>query len=287
MTERAAEERAPTTLVVPATDERKLQRAASTSAGELILDLEDAVPGDLKEAARATALAFLREHDELSHVGVRVNPVGSREGRADLAALAGASRRPSTVVLPKTETPGDVRLAAARLRRGGRAIPLQALIETPAGLAAIQSIARAGAQLDSLIIGYEDLAAGLGRARVEEQPDVWLAAQHEVVVAARANRIRPVDGPTLELADRSIVERASTRARALGFAAKWAIHPAQLDAVAAAFHAPAEAERARAEAVLAALRDAESRGSSAASLDGRMIDTATRAWAYRILGRAS
>ena len=104
-----------------------------------------------------------------------------------------------------------------------------------------------------------------------------------MLVAARAAGLQAIDGPFLDVADEEGLRTSAAAARELGFDGKWALHPAQVGVLAEAF-SPSADEVARAEAILAALRGDPSRG--AASLDGEMIDEASRKRAEQLLARA-
>ena len=164
-----------------------------------------------------------------------------------------------------------------------RPVRLLALIETAAGLAAAAEIARASPRLDGLVLGYADLAASLGRAG--GAPGDWRFAQHAVLVAARAAGIQAIDGPYLGTRDDDAFRAGVLHARTLGFDGKWAIHPAQLDALREAF-TPTEAEVADARETLAALERAAAEGAGAVAADGQMLDEALALSARRVLARA-
>jgi citrate lyase subunit beta / citryl-CoA lyase len=270
-------------LSVPGSSERKLAKAAELAADEVVIDLEDAVAVGAKDEARAAVVAALGDWAG-SGVAVRVNGPGTPWCHLDVAAV-GALAEPASIVVPKVESPGDLafvdRLLDGVEAGAGREPPLrvQALIETAAGLANVQEIAAASSRLDALLLGYADLAASLGGAR---DLDAWLPAQHSLLVAARANGLQAIDGPYLGVAADEGFHAAVARARDLGFDAKWAIHPSQVDALNEAF-TPDEAEVARARAVVAALESAQE---GAVTLDGEMLDEAVRAAALRVLARA-
>jgi len=276
-------------LSVPASSARMLAKAEGLSADEVVIDLEDAVAIAAKDEARTAAVdALVRWRGP--GVAVRVNAPGTPWCHLDIAALAGQGELLRSLVVPKVESAGDLafvdRLLDGVEAASGRArqLRLQALIETPAGLARVDEIAAASARLESLILGYADLGASLGGAR---ELDDWLPAQHAVVVAARANGLQAIDGPHLGVADDERLRAAARRARDLGFDGKWVIHPAQIEAVNELF-LPSEAELEHARAVIAALEAAEREGGrGAVALDGQMLDEAVRAAALRVLARAN
>jgi citrate lyase subunit beta/citryl-CoA lyase len=274
-------------LVVPAAPAAKLAKGATLAADEVVLDLEDAVVPAVKDEARGAVADALAGEWAAESVAVRVNAIGSPWCHLDLAALAASSRGALTAVLPKVEHPADLAFADRLLdgaeAAAGRATPvrLMALIETAAGLAAAAEIARASGRLDGLILGYADLAASLGRTGEQD----WRYAQETVLVAARAAGIQAIDGPYLGTRDDDAFRAGVLHARTLGFDGKWAIHPAQLDALRDAF-TPTDDEIADARDVLAALDRAAADGAGAVADGDRMLDEALALSARRVLARA-
>jgi citrate lyase subunit beta/citryl-CoA lyase len=277
-------------LSVPATSERKLAKARETEADEVVIDLEDSVAADAKGDARNAAVGAL-ENWSGPGVSVRINPPRSPWCHLELAALATLGSQPATVVVPKVESAGDLafldRLLDGLEAGAGRSAPLgvQALSETPAGLARAGEIAAASPRLEALILGYADLAASLGRSTAGAALlDGWLPAQHALLVAAREHGLQAIDGPYLGTAVDESFSRAAKRARDLGFDGKWAIHPAQVAALNELF-SPSEEELAHARAVIDALAESERAGTGAVALDGEMLDEAVRLSALRVLAR--
>jgi citrate lyase subunit beta/citryl-CoA lyase len=281
-------------LAVPASSERMLEKAAGLAADELVIDLEDAVAPAAKDAAREELPPLL---DKAAAGGaalaVRVNQPRSRWCHRDIELLAGAGEALTSIVLPKVESAGDLAFADRLLdgaeAAAGRARPLrvQALIETAAGLSRVEEIAAASDRLDSLILGYADLAASLGRsAAAAEDAERWRGAQERLLLAARAHGLQAIDGPYFDLDDEDGLREAAARTAAAGFDGKWAIHPRQLEAITASF-TPTTAEVEQAERVLAALAEAEAEGGAGAvALEGKMVDEAMAAAARRLLRRA-
>jgi citrate lyase subunit beta/citryl-CoA lyase len=277
-------------LVVPAAPAAKLAKGATLAADEIVVDLEDAVLPALKDGARAAVTEALAGAWAAESVAVRVNAIGTPWCHLDLAALAAAARDALTAVLPKVEHPHDLAFADRLLdgaeAAAGRATPIRllALIETAAGLAAAADIARASARLDGLVLGYADLAASLGRPG-DTTPQDWRFAQESVLVAARAAGVQAIDGPHLGTRDDDAFRAAVAHARGLGFDGKWAIHPAQLDALREAF-TPTDDEIAEAREVLEALERGAADGAGAVGEGDRMLDEALARAARSVLARA-
>jgi citrate lyase subunit beta/citryl-CoA lyase len=273
-------------LVVPAAPAAKLEKGHILEADEIVIDLEDAVVPGAKDEARTAVMEALTQEWAAPAVAVRVNAIGTPWCHLDLAALAGREA-PLTAVLSKVEGPADLafadRLLAGAEAASGRANPVRllALIETAAGLQAAGEIAASSQRLDGLILGYADLAASLARPASGD----WRFAQEVVLTAARAAGIDAIDGPHLQIRNDESFRAAVARARALGFDGKWAIHPAQLDALREAFTPTAE-EIAAARATLDALDRAAADGAGAVAEGDRMLDEALAVSARRVLARA-
>lgn len=282
-------------LSVPGSEPHKVDKALASEADEVIIDLEDAVAAGAKDDARAQVVRILDSQQvrDPNRVAVRVNAVGSPWCHLDLLALAGSARPPGSVVLPKVESAGDLAFTE-RLLDGAQAaagatprIGLQALVETAPGMTRLAEIAGAGGRLESLVLGYADLAASLGlRAEGEEPVALWLPLQTAVLVAARAAGLQAVEGPHLGVRDDEPFRAAIGRTRALGFDGRWAIHPVQVAALNEVL-APSAEEVAHATAVLAALAQADrDGGAGAVALDGQMLDEAVAVAARRVLTSA-
>jgi citrate lyase beta subunit len=273
-------------LVVPAVPAAKLEKGRTLTADEIVVDLEDAVPPAVKDEARIGVVNALNGDWAAPARAVRVNAIGTPWCHEELAALA-MIEGPVTAVLPKVESAADLafadRLLAGAEAASGRAAPVRllALIETAAGLQAAGEIARSSERLDGLILGYADLASSLGRSPESD----WRFAQETVLVAARAAGIQAIDGPHLAIRDDDAFRAAVAHARALGFDGKWAIHPAQLDALREAF-TPTDEEIAAARATLEALDRAAADGLGAVADGDRMLDEALAVSARRVLARA-
>lgn len=252
-------------LFVPAHRPERFGKAAASGADGVILDLEDAVPAEAKDTARA---ALAADFTALPVV-VRINGAGTPWHGADLAAVADV--KPAAVMLPKAESPAILDQVAAAL---GPDIAVIALVETAAGLAGARAIAEHGA-VRRLAFGSIDYCADLGCAHVRE---ALLSARAELVLASRlAGLAAPLDGVTTAIDDADLITDDARHARALGFGGKLAIHPLQIASIRRSFQ-PDAAEIAWAEKVLAS-------GEGAAAVDGAMVDEPVRIRARAILAR--
>lgn len=286
-------------LAVPGSRAGMFEKALSSDADCVFLDLEDAVaPGD-KEQARRNVVEALNDLDWRGAgktVAVRVNGIDTHYFYRDMVdVLEQAGRALDTVLLPKAGVAADLYLADALITQisTAKAIPqhlgLEALVETALGMANVEHIAVASPRLEALHFGVADLAASL-RARTvsigglnpDYPGDQWHAGLTRLATACRAYGLRPVDGPFGDFKDPDGFLAAARRAAALGFEGKWAIHPAQVPLANQVF-SPDDAELERARRILAALDEAEAEGRGAAQLDGRMIDAASARMAANVV----
>jgi citrate lyase beta subunit len=263
-------------LVAPGSDDRKARKALASQADEVVLDLEDAVTPAEKDAARDLAVALAAEFGRDRTVSVRVNGPDT-EWFAAVAAATGLA----SIVIPKVESAAPLTVAANGLPAGCD-LRIQALVETPAGVENIGEIVR-GPRVDSVIIGYADLGAALGRSATAP-PWQWLYVQDRILHAARAAGVQAIDGPHLGTADDEEFRRAAHWSADLGFDGKWVIHPAQIATTIDTF-TPTATQIEHARRVLEVLDDAAGRGVGAALLDGRMLDQAVAVAARRTLAQ--
>jgi citrate lyase subunit beta/citryl-CoA lyase len=277
-----------------------LAKARTLEADEVIIDLEDSVPAELKAQARAQVCEALRAGAwSAGTVAVRINATTSPWCHRDVIELIeGAGERLAAFVVPKVEGSEDVefvaRLAGLVEQESGRAqrVGLELLIETATGLRRIHDSARASDRVEALIVGYADLAASLGhpmREAGEEPADHWHHVLQSVLIAARDAGAQAIDGPYFEIGDLEGLRIRAERARSFGYDGKWALHPSQIASLNEVF-SPTPAEFEQASAVLAELERAEQAdGRGAVLLEGQMIDEAMRKQATKVVasGRAA
>jgi citrate lyase subunit beta/citryl-CoA lyase len=290
---------------VPGSNERFLEKAVGLDADEVFLDLEDAVAQGEKDNARDQVIAALGRLDFGSKtVVVRINGTDTPHYYRDLIAVVEqAGEKLDAIMLPKVQTPGDVEMTdklitQIELAKGypvGR-IGIEAQIEDAKGLIACEAIATASPRMETLIFGPGDYSAAIGIpiTTIGGTPEGY-PGDHlnyvfsRLVVAARAAGIQAIDGPYGNFKDEEGLRTRARISRALGLDGKWTIHPSQIAVVNEIF-SPSRDEWERAEAMLAAYREAADEGGrGAAMFDGEMIDEANRKMAERVAdaGRAA
>src|SRR3954470_5284468 len=277
-------------LFVPADSDRKLARGLDSGADALILDLEDSVAAVNRLTARKLARDFLEAHgpDRIRRY-VRINPLASGLALDDLTATIPG--RPDGVLLPKC-VPDDVHtldnyLSAFEAASGGPAggIRIVAIAtETPQAVFALGGYAGVSPRLEAITWGAEDLSACLGgnnKTIQGEYDGPYKLARSLCLLAASAAEVTAIDTIYTDFRDESGLKAECAAARRSGFAAKMAIHPAQLAAINEAFSVSA-AERDWAERVIALFAANPDAGTLA--LDGKMIDKPHLVLARRLLG---
>lgn len=265
-----------TLLFVPGNRPDRFERAAASGADAIVLDLEDAVaPADKPAARAAIATAWPRLQALAVPVVLRLNAIGSDEGRHDEAWLQGSGGRPTALMIPKAED-----AAALSRLHAAFGLPLLPLIESAAGHAALDAVAAAPGVL-RLVLGHLDFMADTGLQCSDDEVEL-APLRFAIALATRRAQLSPaIDGVTVQIGDAECLAADTRRALRFGFGGKLCIHPGQVAGVHAALQ-PGEAELAQARRVLAA---AEAAGGGAVQLDGRMVDRPVILQAQRVLAR--
>ncbi len=265
-------------LYLPASNARAIEKARKLDCDVAVLDLEDAVAPEMKAEARAAAVEAVREGGFGPRLGVRINGLDTEWGAEDLKALAATDV--GLIVAPKVESADAVRELNAALPASAALI---AMIETPAALMRLESIAGAGGALTGLMLGVNDLAATLGTGPSPDREPLkpWLAA---TVAAGRMHGLAVLDGVFNRIEDAEGLTAECVQGRLYGFDGKSLIHPSQIAAANAAF-APSPAEVAQAEVIVAAFADPASDGKGAIRVSGAMVERLHLASAERLLER--
>ena len=206
-------------LYVPASNERAMVKARQLANDVVILDLEDAVAPSAKARARDAVVAVIREGAFADrHLVVRVNAADSQEGVADLNAIVPAG--PDALLLPKVDGPDQIEQLCAALDESGapRGLALWAMIETPRAVLNVQRIAEIGARrrVEALVVGANDLVSDM-RCQVDQNRTALLPALSQVVMAARAYGLAPLDAVFNNIHDAHGFANEVAQARMLGF----------------------------------------------------------------------
>ena len=292
-------------LAVPGSSPRFFEKAEQADVDVVFLDLEDAVAPDEKEQARKNIIQSLNDMAwKGKTMSVRINGLDTHYMYRDVVdVIEQAGTRLDLIMIPKVGTAADIYALdmlvtqledATGLKRGK--IGFELIIETALGMQNVHEIAAASPRLESLHFGVADYAASTrakttniggpnpnyhvltdaddNGQREVHWGDMWHYAIARMVVAARANGLRPIDGPFGDFNDSDGYRAQANRAATLGCEGKWAIHPSQV-ALANDVFTPSEEEVTKAQRILDAMKVAQKEGKGAVTLDGRLIDIAS------------
>ncbi|MBI1329153.1 MAG: CoA ester lyase [Alphaproteobacteria bacterium] len=291
-------------LFVPGSRPALFEKAAAGPADVICMDLEDAVAPADKDQARDNIVAALNDvnwGDKI--VTVRINGLDTNFCYRDVLALVEkGGERLDSIMIPKVGTGADVYAIDMLITQASshvgrkKKIGLEVIIETTLGLTNIDDICTASKRLESLHFGSADYAASQGMrttnigggnadyvmltdkhpdaARERHWNDLWHYPLFRMCQAARAHGIVPIDGPFGDYSDPDGFRVQAMRTAILGCEGKWAIHPSQV-ALANEIYTPPQKEFERAEAILAAMKDAQEKGLGAVALNGVLIDAAS------------
>ncbi len=301
---------------VPGSNAHFMEKAAKGEADVVFLDLEDAVAPDDKERARKQVIEALQDLDWTGKsVSVRINGLDTEYMYRDVVdVVEQAGDKLDLIMIPKVGTAGDVYAIDALVsgieaaKHYTKPIGFELIIETALGMQNLHEICAASPRIESLHFGVADYTAStqartvnIGGAnanyhvltdadengeRDAHWADMWHYPISRIVVAARANGLRPVDGPFGDISDLPGFEAQALRSAALGCEGKWAIHPSQLEAVHRIF-SPNAKEIQQAQAILDAMEAAQREGRGAVSLNGKMIDLASVRQAENLVNKAA
>ena len=271
-------------LYMPAANERALDKARTIPADALILDLEDAVAPDAKDAARSNACAAAASGDYGNReITIRCNALATPWGADDLAAAATSGAQ--AVVIPKIESVDELNAVVTHLDAAGAPADLGvwAMVETPTAIADIRSIA-AHPRLPVLVMGTNDLLKEL-RAEAGATRDALVPHLAAALLGAREAGTVILDGVYNDVRDPDGFLAEAEQGRRLGFDGKTLIHPSQVDPANDTWAPSAEAVD-HAERVIAAFEAAEAEGRGVITVDGRMIENLHVDNARRVLATA-
>lgn len=257
-------------LFLPASNMRAIAKARTLPCDMVIFDLEDAVPDDRKEDARANAVEAVGTGFGGRLSAIRINAEGTPWHGAEMVAVKHSAV--DFVVLPKVESPKQVRDVFSVCQK-----PVIAMIESAAGVLAAHAIASAEG-MAGLFMGNNDLRQDLGIPPSAGREGLSLALQ-SVILAARAARVAVFDGVFNRLDDEAGFEAECAAGHSIGFDGKTLIHPSQVP-VANQVFGP---ER---QAVADARRLIEAATGGAERFEGRMIESMHVAEARALIARA-
>lgn len=290
-------------ISVPGSNEKMLLKSTQLEVDVVMIDLEDAVAPSEKANARNLVAHLLKQETwRAPTVSVRINALSSEHCYQDILHLmdhdGAPSARPQTLILPKTQRSSDLLfvdqlLTQIEARRGlDHTTGLEALVEDATGMLNVSDIATACERLETLIFGMGDFAASqrIDTLNIGDQGgyagDLWHYPRYQLIMAARAHGLEPVDGPYAMFKDATGLALDCSAAKLLGMTGKWAIHPDQITPITTCFTPSLEAiAQARAQHV--AYEAALEQGLGAVSVDGVMVDQASIKLTAPLLAQAA
>jgi citrate lyase subunit beta/citryl-CoA lyase len=270
-------------LFVPAADRPAIDAATRSGADVAIAEFEDFTPPDQRPAARAALAETLGTWKAAGIVaGVRINPLWTADGPADLEAALGADV--DIVAFPKVRGPEDVAAVEAAVSQHGSQAELLPNIESAAALVQTADIARTSERVRACLVASEDMAADLGAQRSREGTELRYVRERFLVECRAADAVA-IDCP-YTWSDLAGLESETETARHLGYTAKSAVDPYHPPIINRLMTPTADAV-ARAHAVFSAFDAARAAGRDRAELDGHLVELPTYLGASRLLARAA
>ncbi|MCR4784618.1 MAG: citrate (pro-3S)-lyase subunit beta [bacterium] len=276
-----------TMMFIPGNNPGMMRDAHIYGSDSLMFDLEDSVSMAEKDAARELVYQALKTIDYGStEIVVRINPLDTPYGRADVEAMVAAGAH--VLRMPKTETAKDITDCEAVIeemeKKYGRPVGdtlMMAAIEGALGVINAYQIATSSKRLIGIALGAEDFCANMKCQRTLSGAELQLARQ-TIVLAARAAGIDALDTVYSDVNNEEQLRYEAQLVKDLGFDGKSVINPRQIAPVHEVFAPTAKAiEKAR--KVVAAIKEAEARGSGVISLNGKMVDKPVAIRAQRVI----
>jgi citrate lyase subunit beta/citryl-CoA lyase len=273
-------------LYMPASNAKAVEKARTLDADVIILDLEDAVAPDMKDAAREAAVAAVKAGGfGPREIVIRTNGLDTPWGAADLKAAAQAG--PDAVLVPKVNDAADVQAYHTALHAAPAHTQLWTMIETGKAVFHLWEIAAASraTRLSGWVMGVNDLAKEM-RARQTPGREAFLPILSLSVAAARAHGLAILDGVHNDIEDLDALETVCGQAVDFGFDGKTLIHPKHLEICNRAF-SPTADEIAWSHAVIAAFAAPENAGKGALRVEGKMAERLHLVQAERLVAVAA
>jgi (S)-citramalyl-CoA lyase len=243
-------------IFIPANKLDWVPKIVASNADCIIFDLEDSVLPDQKESARNSLYSFLKTNKPDISIFIRINPLDTETGKADLALFAGNTKIFNALMLPKIEEP-SVLINLPKVN-------VILLIETPLAVKNLPLLAESK-QAVGIALGGADLSASLGS---DMSWDSLLYTRSKIVLEGSINNLFTIDGPFMSISSLDELKQESMLSSKMGFNGKAAIHPSQIDSILEAF-LPTNKEIEEAKEVLKAFSAASD---GAVALNGKMID---------------
>lgn len=257
-------------IYLPGNRPRMIQKGPHLGADAVILDLEDSVSPEEKDAARILVARAIEALDfGASEVMVRINPIHAG-GLVDLPVVLASG--PDAIVVPKCESRDDVLAVENAIKQHNPSKPVAILpmIETAKGILNAYEVAGASARVDAITFGGEDFTQDIGATRTKAGKEIFWG-RSMLVIAAKAAGVQALDTVFSDLEDEEGLRRDTREIKEMGFDGRAAVHPAQIEIIHDVF-TPTERELQQAVNVKRAAEKARRQGSGVAVVNGKMID---------------
>ncbi|MEG0378021.1 MAG: CoA ester lyase [Eubacterium sp.] len=276
-----------TLLFLPGNTPNMLINGDALGADSIILDLEDAVSPDEKDAGRILVRnTLIYQRPENCEIIIRINPTDTAYWKEDLEAVV--PQNPGAIMPTKVSGQEDIKRVSDYMETIEKennmevgSVKLLPLIETAIGVEKAYEIAACDKRVVGLFLGGEDLSADLRCKRTKESNEIFYS-RTRLVCAARACQIEAYDTPFTDVEDMDGLLKDSEFAKSLGFSGKAVISPRHVEAVAAVF-SPSLEEIRYAKDVVEAIEEGKRQGKGVISLRGKMIDAPVVKRAYQVL----
>lgn len=265
-------------LCIPALKEGLEEKIIKTSADIVLLDLEDSIPANKKQVAREKLLTLNHLIWSEYDVAVRVNALSRPEGFRDLVFLMDNNIVPKCLVIPKVESPGELRMLGELQSVTGGCTKIFAIVETLKGLRGIDAVINDSANLYGLILGSADLSSEISFGLPKS---ALMQIKCEMALAALSIGLKIIDTPCFNLTCGKLLREEIEAAKALGYTGKIAVHPSQISMINRLF-SPTEAELEKAKAIIASLASPDL-PTAIASIDGEMVGPPFEVLARKLL----
>ena len=274
-------------LAVPGSSPKMFEKAITSKADVVFLDLEDAVSPQDKIPSRQNIIKAIKEmnwKEKGKTISIRINSLDTHYMYRDVIEIVEeVGEKIDTILIPKAGSASDVYMVDCLLaqiednKKFKNKIGIECLIETALGMSKIKEIAKSSKRLEALHFGVADYAASLkartviiGGLNPDYPGDQWHHGLSQLVMTCRAYGLRAIDGPFGDFNDKEAYIASAKRAAAIGFDGKWAIHPSQIDLANEVF-SPPEKEVSKAIRILEELEKAAKEGKGAAQLDRKSV----------------
>ncbi len=261
-------------MFVPGNNPGMMADAHIYGPDSIMLDLEDSVTMAEKDTARLLVYNALKSVNYGDTEMVRINPLNTPYGKKDIEAVVKAGVH--VIRMPKTETAEEVVEVEREIERVEKEIgclgrtKIMAAIESTLGVVNAYAIATASSRMMGIALGAEDYCANLKAQRTPGGDELRLARE-TIVVAARAAGIDALDTVYSNLNDMETFRQEVEYIHRLGFDGKSIINPRQIEVVNEVF-APTEKAIEKARTIIAAIKEAEKKGSGVIAVNGKMVD---------------